>query len=156
MSLTRFHDAQASHSTGYATAIAELRRGAKTSHWIWYILPQLAGLGRSDTARAYALDDLAEACAYLRDPLLRKRYEEITDVVSSQLAGRRGLESLMGGTIDAQKLVSSLTLFRGAARRLVKEDVTFEGFAQRCDSILEQTTREGYPPCPQTLAQIAD
>ena len=54
----------------YDTALAEIRRGRKTSHWIWYIFPQLDGLGRSSTARAYALGDLAEACAYLRDPLL--------------------------------------------------------------------------------------
>ena len=70
MSLDRFHDAQASPSAGYDTALAEIRRGRKTSHWIWYIFPQLAGLGRSSTARAYAIRDLAEACEYLRDPLL--------------------------------------------------------------------------------------
>ena len=64
MSLVRFHEAQASRSAGYDTALAEIRRGRKTSHWIWYIFPQLAGLGRSSTAQKYAIRDLAEACAY--------------------------------------------------------------------------------------------
>ena len=70
MSLARFHNAQAG-PFGYDMALAEIRRGRKTNHWIWYIFPQLAGLGRSAAARAYALHDLAEASAYLCDPLLR-------------------------------------------------------------------------------------
>ncbi len=69
MSLERFHEAQARRSAGYDTALAEIRRGRKTSHWIWYIFPQLAGLGRSSMAENYAIRDLAEACEYLRDPL---------------------------------------------------------------------------------------
>lgn len=154
MSLTRFHEAQASRFAGYDTALAEMRRGHKTSHWIWYIFPQLDGLGRSSTACAYALRDLAEACAYLRDPLLRTRYEEITGAVSDQLAGGRSLEDLMGSRTDALKLVSSLTLFRAAAQTLAHEDPTFDALAQRYDSILQQTTVQGYPPCAQTLARV--
>ena len=111
------------------------------------------GLGRSSTARAYALRDLAEACAYLRDPLLRTRYEEITAAVSDQLAGGRSLEDLMGSNIDALKLVSSLTLFRAASQSLAREDATFDALAQRCDSILQQAAGQGYPPCAQTLAR---
>jgi uncharacterized protein (DUF1810 family) len=117
MSLERFHEAQASRSVGSDTALAEIRRGRKTSHWIWYIFPQLDGLGRSSTARTYALRDLAEACAYLRDPLLRARYEEIAGAVSDKLARGRALEALMGSSTDALKLASSLTLLprRGPA-----------------------------------------
>ncbi|MBA2744397.1 MAG: DUF1810 family protein, partial [Chthoniobacterales bacterium] len=89
MSLTRFHEAQADPHAGYDAALAEIRRGRKTSHWIWYIFPQLAGLGRSSTAEKYGIRDLAEACDYLRYPLLRARYEEITAAVSDKLA--RGL-----------------------------------------------------------------
>ena len=152
--LDRFHDAQASPSAGYDTALAEIRRGRKTSHWIWYIFPQLEGLGRSSTARAYAIRDLAEACEYLRDPLLRARYEEIAGAVSEQLARGRALEDLMGGRTDALKLVSSLTLFRAAAQSLAGEDPTFDSLAQRCDSILGQTSAQGYPPCAQTLARV--
>jgi uncharacterized protein (DUF1810 family) len=106
-SVDRFHTAQASPTAGYDNALAEIRRGRKTSHWIWYIFPQIEGLGRSSTARAYAIRDLAEACEYLRDPMLRARYEEIAGAVSEQLAAGRGLEDLMGGRTDALKLVSA-------------------------------------------------
>jgi uncharacterized protein (DUF1810 family) len=153
-SLSRFHDAQASNSAGYDTALAEIRRGRKTSHWIWYIFPQIEGLGRSSTARAYAIRDLAEACEYLRDPLLRARYEEIAGAVSEQLAHGRALEDLMGGRTDALKLVSSLTLFRAAAQSLAGEDPTLDSLAQRCDSILRQTSVQGYQPCAQTLTLV--
>ncbi|HEV2840502.1 MAG TPA: DUF1810 family protein, partial [Chthoniobacterales bacterium] len=140
MSLERFHNAQASPSAGYDTALAEIRRGRKTSHWIWYIFPQIEGLGHSSTARAYALRDLAEACEYLRDPLLRAHYEEIAGAVSEQLASGRALEELMGGGIDALKLVSSLTLFHAAGQALAAEDPTFDCLAQRSDSILGQAS----------------
>ena len=73
MSLARFQEAQADPHAGYDTALTEIRRGRKTSHWIWYIFPQLAGLGRSAMAEKYAIRDLAEACAYRRDPLLCAR-----------------------------------------------------------------------------------
>ena len=73
MSLQRFHEAQTDPRVGYDRALAEIRCGRKTSHWIWYIFPQLAGLGRSAMAEKYAIRDLAEACDYLRDPILRAR-----------------------------------------------------------------------------------
>jgi len=154
MSLSRFHDAQASGSAGYDTALAEIRRGRKTSHWIWYIFPQIEGLGRSSTARAYAIRDLTEACEYLRDPLLRARYEEIAGAVREQLTRGVSVEELMGGSTDALKLVSSLTLFRAVALSLTGEDPTFDSLAQRCDSVLEQTSAQGYPPCAQTIALL--
>ena len=156
MSLERFHQAQAAHGTGYDTALAEIRRGRKSSHWIWYIFPQINGLGRSSTARACALRDLAEASAYLRDPLLRARYEEIAGAVAEQLNRGCALEDLMGSSTDALKLVSSLTLFRAAARSLAGEDPAFNSLAQRCDSILKQTAAQGYPPCAHTLARLTD
>jgi len=154
VSLSRFHKAQASNSAGYDTALAEIRRGRKTSHWIWYIFPQIEGLGRSSTTRAYAIRDLAEACEYLRDPLLRAHYEEIAGAVSEQLARGCALEALMGGSTDALKLVSSLTLFRAAAQSRAAEDSTFDSLAKRCDSILEQTSARGYPRYAQTLARV--
>ncbi len=150
MSLERFHEAQASRSAGYDTALAEIRGGRKTSHWIWYIFPQLAGLGRSAMAEKYAIRDLAEACDYLRDPLLRARYEANTAAVSDQLARGLALEDLMGSRIDALKLVSSLTLFRAAAERLAKDDQTFNSLTALSDSILKQAVAHGYPPCAQT------
>jgi uncharacterized protein (DUF1810 family) len=156
MSLEGFHEAQATHAAGYDTALAEIQAGGKRSHWIWYIFPQIEGLGRSSTARAYALRDLGEACAYLRDPVLRARYEEIVAAVSEQLVLGIRVENLMGGRTDALKLVSSLTLFRAAAEQLAREDLTYASLAKRLGALLGQTGGQGYPPCDFTLARVAD
>jgi len=153
MSLAHFHEAQADPHAGYDTALAEIRRGRKTSHWIWYIFPQLAGLGRSAMAGKYAIRDLAEACDYLRDPLLCARYEEITAAVSEQLGRGIALETVMGSRIDALKLVSSLTLFRAAAESLGLED-GIESLTRLCDAVLDQATAAGYSPCAPTSAKI--
>jgi len=104
--LKRFVDAQ---KDVYATALAELRAGSKQSHWMWFIFPQLRGLGRSPTAEFYGISSLAEAQAYLEHPSLGPRLRECVDA-SLHWAGRRSAEQLMGG-IDALKLRSSLTLF---------------------------------------------
>jgi uncharacterized protein (DUF1810 family) len=156
MSLERFHEAQAKHWAGYDTALAEIRAGGKRSHWIWYVLPQIEGLGRSSTAHAYALRDLAEACAYLCDPILRTRYEEIAAAVSEQVTRGMRIEDLMGGRTDALKLVSSLTLFRAAAEPLGQEDPVYASLAERLADLLGQTSEQGYPACVFTLARIAD
>src|SRR6478672_10232783 len=145
MSLERFHEAQATHAAGYDTALAEIRAGGKRSHWIWYIFPQIEGLGRSSTARAYALQDLGEACAYLRDPILGARYEEIVAAVSEQLGRGIRVENLMGSQIDALKLVSSLTLFRAAGVQLAREDPVYSSLAELLAALLGQTGEQGYP-----------
>ena len=155
MSLERFHEAQGKSWAGYETALAEVQAGGKRSHWIWYILPQIEGLGRSSMARAYALRDLNETGAYLRDPILRARYEEISGALSKQLARGICIEDLMGSPIDALKLVSSLTLFRTAAKQLAREDSTYDSLADRLSALLEQTSEQGHPPCDFTLARIA-
>ena len=155
MSLQRFHDAQADAHAGYDTALAEIRCGRKTSHWIWYIFPQLAGLGHSHMARRYAIRDFAEACDYLRDPLLRARYEEITAAVNDQLARGVALEELMGSRIDALKLVSSVTLFGAAAATVAAtDDAVFERVARACAALLEQAAVQRYPACAHTLASL--
>lgn len=153
MSLQRFHHAQASQWGGYTTALAEMRAGRKSSHWIWYIFPQIGGLGRSTTAQEYALRDLDEACNYLRDPLLRSRYEEIAGAVAEHLSRGAPIEQLMGGSTDAQKLVSSLTLFRAAAIELKQDDNNpdFHRLAELCASLLERASAQDYPACEFTL-----
>jgi uncharacterized protein (DUF1810 family) len=110
MDLERFVTAQDSGGT-YRRAVAELRHGRKTSHWMWFIFPQIAGLGRSATAQMYAISNLAEAQAYLAHPVLGPRLVECTEI----LASHRGLsaEQIFGG-IDAIKLRSSMTLFARA------------------------------------------
>ncbi len=154
MSLERFHKAQARSWAGYDAALAEVRAGGKRSHWIWYIVPQIEGLGHSSTARAYAMQDIGEACAYLRDPILRARYDEIVAAVSEQLARGIRVEDLMGSRTDALKLVSSLTLFRAAAEQLAREDPDYASLAERLAALLGQTARQDYPPCDFTLARI--
>ena len=158
MSLQRFHHAQASQWAGYATALTEMRAGQKSSHWIWYIFPQIDGLGRSSTAREFALRDLQEACAYLRDPLLRERYEEIVGAVSEHLSRGAPLEELMGSSTDAHKLVSSLTLFRAAATELTQDDLDpeFKRVAELCDTLLRQTGAQDYPPCEFTIERCEE
>ncbi|MEO8373799.1 MAG: DUF1810 domain-containing protein [Sphingomonas bacterium] len=96
----------------YPRALAELRAGDKRSHWMWFIFPQIAGLGRSDMARRYAIRDLAEAQAYLAHPVLGARLRECTVTVLAH-AGARTAEAIFGG-IDAVKLRSSMTLFEAA------------------------------------------
>jgi uncharacterized protein (DUF1810 family) len=103
--LTRFVDAQ---SRDYARALAELRTGEKRSHWMWYVFPQLAGLGHSPMAQRYAIRSLGEAEAYLHHPVLGPRLLESAEAVLD-VAGRSADEIF--GSIDALKLRSSATLF---------------------------------------------
>ena len=109
--LQRFVDAQNSGGT-YDQAVSELRRGRKVSHWIWFVFPQIAGLGRSSTAQAYAIADLAEAQAYLAHPVLGPRLLECSRIVVDH--ADKSAEQIFGG-IDAMKLRSSMTLFARAA-----------------------------------------
>ena len=120
MSLERFRKAQNSSLSGYESALQEVQSGAKRGHWIWYVFPQLEGLGSSHLAQSFAIDGIAEAEEYLRDDELRARLIAIASAVSEQLKGRaaKSLRDLMGSDVDAKKLVSSLTLFGAVARRL--------------------------------------
>jgi uncharacterized protein (DUF1810 family) len=106
-SLQRFIDAQDSGST-YAAAVAELGRGRKQTHWMWFVFPQLSGLGHSPTAQHYAISGLDEARAYLAHPVLGPRLREASGIVG-RLPGRDPVAVL--GPIDAMKLRSSMTLF---------------------------------------------
>lgn len=112
MSLERFLQAQAQGGS-YERAIAELKAGRKTGHWIWWVIPQLKGLGSSHNSTYYGLDDEAEAAAYLTHPVLGLRYRECVEVVHVRL--RDGVVSpleLMGSEVDVLKLRASLGLFR--------------------------------------------
>ena len=103
--LARFVKAQAGI---YEQTLAEIRSGRKRSHWMWFIFPQFAGLGHSPMAQRYAIGSIAEARAYLADPVLGTRYREC--VASLQALPATTAERVFGG-IDAIKLKSSLTLF---------------------------------------------
>ena len=108
--LDRFLAAQ--DGGGHDQALAELRAGAKRSHWMWFVFPQVAGLGRSAMAQRYAIDGLAEAHAYLAHPVLGPRLVECAQALLA-LPGRDPVAVL--GSVDAMKLRSSMTLFEAAA-----------------------------------------
>ena len=107
--LERFVDAQ---DDAYERALAEIARGRKTTHWMWFIFPQIEGLGSSAMAERYAIGSLAEARAYLEHPLLGARYRRCVSALQD-LVGTTA-EKIFGD-IDARKLFSSLTLFAEAA-----------------------------------------
>jgi uncharacterized protein (DUF1810 family) len=103
--LQRFLDAQA---TDYAPALAEIKNGRKRSHWMWYIFPQIQGLGFSSISQRYAIQDLSEAAAYLQHPVLGARLKEISQALLG-LAGSNATNIM--GSPDDLKLRSSMTLF---------------------------------------------
>ena len=167
--LERFKTAQNSPHSGFPAALDEIRTGRKSGHWIWYIFPQLAGLGSSGTSHAFAIDDEEEAADYLRDPELRSRLLTMTRAVAEQLRRRPALEessesrqkakslrALMGSEIDARKVVSSLTLFGHVAKNLQVSDRTDEldALVAAADEVLAAALFEGYAPCVYTLRHL--
>jgi len=136
--LQRFHAAQGEDGTGvHAQALRELQAGAKQSHWIWFVLPQLHGLGRSPMAEYYGIADLAEAWAFLADPVLRQRLESVIAVIAEQLhCPGQTLPLLMGGDLDATKTVSCFTLF--AAAGLPDAEALLHQLNRRCHHTLAQ------------------
>ena len=154
--LDRFKTAQAAADGGYATALRELAAGRKTSHWIWYVFPQISGLGSSPAARRYALASVEEAETYLRDPVLGERLLAITEAVCQQLFGKppTALVTLMGSHIDALKLVSSMTLFAAVAERLRTQEpgARHARIAAAARAVLDEAKAQGFPPCAHTEA----
>ena len=135
--LARFTQAQDEGRT-YERVVAELRAGRKTSHWMWFVFPQIAGLGRSATARHFAIASLEEAQAYARHPVLGPRLTECTRLVAERTD--RTAEEIFGA-IDAMKLRSSMTLFARAA----PDDELFVAVLERCF---------GNVPDPSTEARL--
>jgi uncharacterized protein (DUF1810 family) len=152
--LSRFTAAQERGEPGFDTALDELRHGRKRSHWIWYVFPQLAGLGSSPMAVRYGLQGVSEATSYLYDPVLRRRLLMAAEVVAGHLRGKRhgDVRDIMGSSIDAVKLVSSMTLFGELARRMAAADPQddFARVAAAADVILAAAEAHGLPPCPVT------
>ncbi len=129
--LRRFVDAQ---QPVYAQVCAELARGAKATHWMWFVFPQRTELGRSATARCFGIGSLAEARAYAAHPLLGPRLRECTRRVLE--VHDRSLERIFGG-IDALKFRSSMTLFEQAE----PEDPLFaQALQQACGGVRDPAT----------------
>jgi uncharacterized protein (DUF1810 family) len=105
MNLKKFRNAQ---EKTYEKALSEIQQGQKKSHWMWYVFPQIKGLGFSETSKFYAIEDLEEADAFLKDPHLGKRLVQISQALLNlkDLSARQIL-----GSPDDMKLKSSMTLF---------------------------------------------
>jgi len=139
--LERFVTAQDAGGT-YRQALAELRQGSKRGHWMWFVFPQVAGLGQSPTSRRYAIATLAEAVAYLQHPVLGPRLLESTAAVAA-VEGRTASDIL--GGIDAKKLRSSMTLFR----RADPYEPRFQGVLDRYfDGLPDPATEQLLAPGP--------
>jgi uncharacterized protein (DUF1810 family) len=131
--LQRFTDAQ-DDANAYERALSELRAGRKTSHWMWFVFPQIAGLGHSPMAMAYAISSPGEASAYLAHPVLGPRLLECARTLT-QLTGLSASEIF--GDVDAIKLRSSMTLFAQAAPH---EPVFEQVLDQYYDGIADEAT----------------
>jgi uncharacterized protein (DUF1810 family) len=120
--LERFVEAQ---DRVWPAVVEELRAGAKRSHWMWFVFPQLAGLGTSPTAQRYAIGSLAEARAYLDHPVLGPRLLEATALM---LAHAGTAPEAILGPVDAMKFRSSMTLFREARPETAAFGAALDGF----------------------------
>jgi uncharacterized protein (DUF1810 family) len=153
--LTRFVDAQSGGE--YESALAEMQAGRKRSHWIWYVFPQVSGLGMSHMSQLYAIGDRDEAIAYLHHPVLFARLLEILTAVAEHVRTGVTLERLMGSSIDAAKLVSSLTLFGEVARGLTETPTDANAvLADLAEEVLIAAAAQGYPRCRHTLERLRE
>jgi uncharacterized protein (DUF1810 family) len=157
-SLDRFKEVQAHTDSGFDAALSELAAGRKQGHWIWYVFPQLLGLGASAPSQFYGIDGVAEATRYLQDPALRSRLLKIAGTVADQARRGTSLAALMSSRIDVSKLVSSLTLFGAVAKKLYAAEglAEYDTIARTADEVLGAAALEGYPPCPYTLAALQE
>ena len=130
--LSRFVDAQAET---YDSALAEIRAGQKRSHWMWFVFPQLRGLGHSAMAQHYGIDSLDEARAYLAHPVLGPRYRTCVEAVDA--LGTNNPVAIFG-TTDAMKLSSSLTLFEAAEPSPLIHNVLHRFFKGARDAATQQ------------------
>lgn len=149
--IARFVEAQGGGE--YERALAEIRGGHKRGHWIWYVFPQIAGLGTSYMSQAYAIRDGDEAEEYLRHPLLAERLLEIAAAAADHLKNGLAMTTLMGSSIDAAKLVSSMTLFGQVAGALPDDSrtPTTDAVARAAELILSAAASQGYPRCEHTI-----
>ena len=142
--LQRFVDAQA---RDFATALSEIEAGRKRSHWIWYVLPQIGGLGSSPMAARYAITSVAEARAFLAHPVLGANYRRIVAAIRAQVERGVRLDALLGWPDDA-KTISSITLFAGVA-------APGDPLIADAGTILRTAAAEGLPACAATERFLA-
>jgi uncharacterized protein (DUF1810 family) len=147
--LERFHDG---YQHDYDQALNEINSGRKRTHWMWYIFPQVTGLGSSPAAVCYAIGNRAEAEAFLRDPILGPGYRTMVDAVWSQVIGYDISIRELFDQPDDQKLVSSLTLFA-----IVAADVgdDWAPTVAKANALLDRAELQGLPRCPTTRRLLA-
>ena len=134
--LERFRDA---HRRDFAQAYAEIQNGYKETHWMWYIFPQIQGLGRSSTAQYYAVSDIEEAVEFLSDPYLGDNLRAITKELLSK--STNDAEDIFG-YIDAMKLKSSMTLFHVAGEMCDENRVFYDVLTKYFNGELDEKTLE--------------
>jgi uncharacterized protein (DUF1810 family) len=160
--LDRIRSAQDGPVPNFGSALAELEAGQKTDHWIWFVLPQLEGLGTSPMSRTYGLHGREDAVGYLGDATLRGRLGVVVRVMADHLGRGVPLVGLMGSDIDAKKAVSSLTLFEHVARTLgidaeatdARADCALLGDA--AGRVLAMAEAQGFPRFAFTLRRLAN
>jgi uncharacterized protein (DUF1810 family) len=145
--LQRFVDAQ--HDT-FDRALAEIEAGRKRSHWMWYVFPQVSGLGLSATSVRYAIGSVTEARAFLEHPVLGLRYRQMVDAVWHQVIESEVPVRALFGSPDDAKLVSSLTLFA----RVVSE-TEHNSFYSHANEVLDAAYAQGLGRCATTEAVLA-
>ncbi len=137
--LQRFIDAQ---RDTFDHALGEIEEGRKTTHWMWFVFPQVAGLGLSPTSVRYAIRSVAEAKAFMDHPILGERYRRVVDAVWTQVVERGVTVHDLFGSPDDAKLVSSLTLFGGIAGK--------SNLGIQAGQILEAAYTQGLRRCTTT------
>ena len=142
----RFVQAQDHPEAGWEVALGELRAGRKRSHWIWYVFPQLAGMGVSATSRRFGI------------PVLRSRLLSGISAVGDQLQRGTSLATLMGSRVDALKLMSSVTLFASVARTMsaAADDEDFSRLADVGEKVLLLAEAQGFARCQYTLQHLRE
>ena len=164
--LNKFLDAQNNgfkRHSNFSTALSEIKEGEKKSDWIWYIFPQLSGFGYSYESSYFALRNLEEAEAYLKDSKLRDNYLTITEALLAQINNGKTLESILiqdGDDVDVTKVISSLTLMRVAAENIKGKTFNpdlkgkLDQIVVNANNILNNAILHGREPCQDTLDQI--
>jgi len=135
--------------SSFAVALGEIQRGAKTSHWVWYVFPQIPGLGSSSLNRRFAVPSPAAAEAFLRDPTTGPNFQRIVASAVDHLEAGITLRALLGD--DVRKFVSSTTLFEAVSRHASLEQV-----ANLTEAALSAARREGFSSCEVTKSWLAE
>jgi uncharacterized protein (DUF1810 family) len=145
--LSRFVSA---HAGNFERALNEIEGGRKVTHWMWYIFPQVAGLGVSAMSQRYAIQSMHEAEAFLVHPDLGVNYRRAVDAARHQVIEQNVTITELFGSPDDAKLVSSLTLFSGVARHVDPTQVAITICATQADEILQAAFSQGFAPCTIT------